>query len=204
MEIILSTRNKGKSLELREALLPLDNIFGSTIKWLDMSSLQINSPEENQETFIENALLKARHCARCSGLPALADDSGLCVPSLNGEPGIYSARYAGEQANDIENYEKLLDKLQGITTRTAYFYCAIAYVNNPTDPTPIIAEGRWYGEILHKPQGSGGFGYDPIFQGMGLSASAATLSKQEKLKYSHRGKAIQNFITQFGKAQSQI
>ena len=204
MKIVLSTKNKGKITELSLALKPLNKVIGAKIEWLSMDSLNIKSPIENQGTFIENALLKARHSSHCSKLPALADDSGLCISALNNQPGVYSARYAGENASDQDNYLKVLKNMRNITDRSAFFYCVIAYVDHPLDPTPIIAQGYWHGNILNQAEGEQGFGYDPIFQGEGLNTSAALLSKQEKLAHSHRGQAINNFIAQWQKQYKTI
>lgn len=147
MKVILATKNQGKISELKQALQPLNHSF----QWVSMDEIGISSPIEDKPTFIENALLKARHCAHHGQLPSLADDSGLCVAHLQGQPSIYSARYAGVGASDRANCQKLLHQLGDTTMREAFFYCAIAYVNHASDPTPIIAEGYWQGRILTAP-----------------------------------------------------
>jgi len=149
-------------------------------------------------TFIENALAKARNAARHTGLPCLADDSGLVVPSLDGAPGILSARFAGEGADDQSNIRKLLAVLrhQSGTRRQAHFYCAMVLVGLADDPAPLVATARWYGEILHAPRGDGGFGYDPVFAVRGLLCSAAELDPETKYRVSHRGLALSELVKQ--------
>src|SRR5262249_44574721 len=146
------------------------------------SSLGIETPPETGSTFEENALLKARYAARISGLPALADDSGIEVDALEGRPGIYSARYAGEHASDEANLRKMLAEMDGIAEnrRTARYQCVIALVASADDPAPLVAHGSWEGRVLRQPRGTGGFGYDPIFQPLGLAVTAAELSAAEK------------------------
>ena len=157
-QIVLASNNQGKIKELTRILADLN------VEILPMSHFDIESPEETGITFVENALLKARHVAQLTGLPALADDSGLSVDALNGAPGVYSARYAGENASDKENYEKLLAELSSkAQNRSAHFHCLLAFVRTPEDPTPIICDGVWHGTILEAPQGDNGFGYDTIF-----------------------------------------
>jgi XTP/dITP diphosphohydrolase len=158
---------------------------------------------EDAPTFVENALIKARQAARFTGLPAIADDSGLVVPSLGGEPGIYSARYAGENGGAQANMEKLLGRLQGSAgaARNAYFYCALVLVGSADDPAPLVATGRWHGRILEQPRGSGGFGYDPLFGVSGAPAgggpcSAAELAAEQKAAVSHRGRALRELVRQ--------
>ena len=148
------------------------------------------SPEETGQTFIENALLKARHASLLTGLPALADDSGLVVPALNGAPGIFSARYAGPTASDIENCNRLLSALSGVTDRRACFHASLVFLLHADDPDPIIAQGHWFGEILTQSQGTNGFGYDPIFLVPELKKTAAELPESEKSAISHRGQAL--------------
>ncbi|MDR2012471.1 MAG: RdgB/HAM1 family non-canonical purine NTP pyrophosphatase [Rhodanobacter sp.] len=184
--IVLASGNAGKLAEMRAILA------GLNIELVAQSDLGIGDAEEAGATFVENALLKARHAARESGLPALGDDSGLCVDALHGAPGLYSARYAGRHGDDNANIAKLLDALRDIAQarRTAYFHCSIALLRSPTDPTPLIAEGRWNGRILSAPRGTHGFGYDPIFLDIERAASAAELDPALKNRISHRGLAF--------------
>jgi XTP/dITP diphosphohydrolase len=186
MKAVLASSNTGKLRELTAILAPLG------YELVTQSSLGIETPPETGVTFAENALLKARHAARTSGLPALADDSGIEVDALGGRPGVYSARYAGEGATDLANLQKMLDELRGVPVerRSARYQCVIAFVRTADDPTPLLAQGAWEGRILTQPRGTGGFGYDPIFQPAGLEASAAELSAEEKNARSHRGEAI--------------
>ena len=168
------------------------------------SDWKVPEAEETASTFIENALKKARNAARHTGLPSLADDSGLVVPALKGEPGIYSARYAGEDAGDQANMHKLLVTLEqqpGID-RQAYFYCAMVLVNTADDPAPLVATARWHGEILHSMRGDGGFGYDPIFGVKGSKFSAAELSSEQKHRLSHRGQALKELVKQLHERHS--
>jgi len=162
------------------------------------SDWNVPEAEEVASTFIENALEKARNAARHTGLPSLADDSGLVVPALDGEPGIISARYAGENADDRANMQKLLDALehQSGKDRQAYFYCAMVLIKTVEDPAPMIATARWHGEILFSPRGDGGFGYDPIFGVRGLQSSAAELDSVQKHRVSHRGQALRELVRQ--------
>ena len=158
---------------------------------LTQAQLGIDEAEEPHVTFIENALAKARHVSRASGLPALADDSGICVNALDGAPGVYSARYAGEPKSDQRNNEKLLQSLQGISDRRAHYYCVLVLVRHADDPQPLIAEGEWHGEIAHEEKGDGGFGYDPLFWLPELNKMSAELTRDDKHAISHRGKALQ-------------
>jgi XTP/dITP diphosphohydrolase len=186
VKAVLASSNTGKLRELAEILQPLG------YELVTQSSLGIQTPPETGTTFAENALLKARHASRLSGLPALADDSGIEVDALDGRPGIYSARYAGEQATDAENLQKMLDELRDVPDpkRSARYQCVIAFVSDADDPFPLLAEGTWEGQILTEPRGSGGFGYDPIFRPVGLDSTAAELPAAEKNARSHRGKAL--------------
>lgn len=162
------------------------------------SDWKVPEAEETAPTFIENALAKARNAARHTGLPSLADDSGLVVPAIKGEPGIYSARYAGEDADSQANMSKLLAALErkpGIG-RQAYFYCAMVLVNTADDPAPVLATARWHGEILLSQRGDGGFGYDPIFGVRGSQLSAAELNSEQKHRVSHRGQALRELVKQ--------
>jgi XTP/dITP diphosphohydrolase len=184
--IVLASGNAGKLAEMRQILA------GSGIDLVAQADLGITDAEETARTFVENALLKARHAARVSGLPALGDDSGLCVDALGGAPGLISARYAGHHGDSAANIAKLLDALRDIpdVRRGAYFHCSIVLLAQADDPAPLIAEGRWRGRILHAPRGDRGFGYDPVFFDPALDASAAELDAVEKNRVSHRGQAL--------------
>jgi XTP/dITP diphosphohydrolase len=186
--LVLASGNAGKLRELRAILAPLGH------ELVPQSALGFDTPPETGVTFSENALLKARHAARLARLPALADDSGIEVEALDGRPGVYSARYAGEQATDRDNLEKLLAEMQNVGPRhrTARYQCVIALVRSADDPEPLMAHGTWKGRILTAPRGSGGFGYDPIFRPDGLALSAAELDPAEKNERSHRGKALRS------------
>jgi XTP/dITP diphosphohydrolase len=185
-EIVVATGNAGKLHELNELLEPLG--------WhaRAQTELGVEGPEETGLTFVENALLKARHASAETGLPALADDSGLAVEALDGQPGIYSSRYAGPEASDSDNVAKLLAALADTpdAERGAFFYCALVLLEHAADPCPVIAEGRWNGRIAREPAGSGGFGYDPVFMVPGWDCTAAELPKAEKARLSHRGQAM--------------
>lgn len=185
-QVILATSNPGKVNELGKLL----SQFGLTIQ--AQTDCGVASVEETGLTFIENALLKARHAARVTGLPAIADDSGLAVDALQGAPGIYSARYAGESASDADNVDKLLDALQHVPDqqRQAAFHCVLVYLRHADDPTPIVCYGRWPGVIARQRSGEGGFGYDPIFYVPEANKTAAQMSKSEKAAVSHRGQAL--------------
>lgn len=195
-EIILATSNKGKITEIAAILAPIHCISQAT--------LGIDSPEETGLSFIENAILKARHTSRLTNKAALADDSGLVVDALNGEPGIYSARYAGSSSTDAENIQLLLEKLKLVPEekRQAYFYCAIAIVAYPNDPTPIIATGKFLGRITAQPMGEGGFGYDPIFFIDDQQCTAAQLPANIKNTISHRAQALAQLQHQFFNRQT--
>lgn len=187
MKIVVASSNRGKLKEIRE-------ILGEEFELIAQGDLGIEDADETATTFVENALLKAKNAARVSGLPAMGDDSGLCVDVLNGAPGLYSARYAGEHGNAAANIAKLLDALRGVDAekRTAHFHCSIVLVAHAYDPAPIIAEGRWDGRILDAPRGNRGFGYDPIFFDPALNASASELDRAVKNRVSHRGEALEN------------
>jgi XTP/dITP diphosphohydrolase len=186
MKAVLASSNSGKLRELAAILSPLG------YELVTQSSLGIDTPPETGVTFAENALLKAMHAARLSGLPAIADDSGIEVDALGGRPGVYSARFAGEGASDLANLQKMLGELRGVPTerRSARYQCVIAFARSADDPSPLLAHGTWDGRILDQPRGSGGFGYDPIFQPAGLDVSVAELSATEKNSRSHRGEAL--------------
>lgn len=184
--IVLASGNRGKLVELREVLAEID------CEWIAQADLGVEDIDETGATFIENALLKARHAARVTGLPALADDSGLCVDALHGAPGLLSARYAGGHGDSAANIAKLLDAIRDVPPeqRTAHFHCSLVLIAHADDPAPLIAEGRWPGRILPAPQGDGGFGYDPIFHPDDQPFSAAQLDPAVKNRVSHRGQAL--------------
>jgi len=186
MKLVLASGNLGKLVEMREIL----GDFG--IELVAQGELGVEDVEETGTTFVENALLKARHAARMSGLPALGDDSGLCVDALGGAPGLYSARYAGAHGDAAANIVKLLDALRDVPDerRTAHFHCTIVLLQSADDPAPLIAEGRWHGRILHAPCGENGFGYDPVFLDVDRGRSAAELDAAVKNRISHRGIAL--------------
>lgn len=183
-QLVLASNNAKKVRELENLLLPLG------IQVVPQEKLGVSEAEEPHCTFIENALAKARHASAMTGLPALADDSGLCVKVLGGSPGVQSARYAGEPRSDARNNEKLLAALADQNDRSAYFVSLIILVRHAEDPQPLIAEGTWHGEILLAQRGEGGFGYDPLFLDLETQKTAAELSAEEKNKRSHRGQAM--------------
>lgn len=184
-KIVLASNNKKKMKEMNELLAPLG------IEVVSQGSLNISSAEEPFFTFIENSLAKARHAAKESGLPAIADDSGICVDALQGAPGVFSARFAGEDANDEKNNRKLLELMKTQDNKRAHYVCVLTAVRNADDPEPLIAVGRWDGEVSQERKGEGGFGYDPYFLIPALGKHAAELSAEEKNAISHRGKAMQ-------------
>lgn len=190
MRVVLATGNAGKIREFAELLAPVG------LEFLPQAEFGIEPPEETGDTFEANALLKARHAAARSGLPAMADDSGLEVDALGGAPGVRSARYAGEGAGDLANLRKLLQAMDGIDDpgRTARFRCVIALVQSADDPAPIFGRGAWEGRILRDPRGSGGFGYDPVFAPLGETRSVAELPSREKHAASHRGAALRDLL----------
>lgn len=185
--LVLASGNAGKLIELRDLLAD------TGIELLSSRELGINDPDETGHTFVENALIKARNAAAHSGLPALADDAGLCIAVLNGAPGLISAHYAGEHGNHNANMARVLYELRDVPDhqRGAYFISVLVLLERADDPAPRIAEGRWHGQILQTPRGNGGFGYDPIFLDVELGKSAAELDKAVKHVRSHRGKALQ-------------
>ncbi len=184
-KLVIASNNPGKLREFQHMLAPLG------IEVLTQAQLGISEAEEPHCTFVENALAKARHVSRASGLPALADDSGICVEALGGAPGVQSARYAGDNPkSDRRNNDKLLRDLQGVTDRRAHYYCVLVLVRHADDPQPIIAEGEWHGEIAREERGDGGFGYDPMFWLPELGRMSAELSHDEKAQLSHRAKAL--------------
>ena len=187
-KIVIASGNAGKLREIQQLLSPLD------IEIVPQSAFNIAEAGEPHCTFIENALAKARHASLHSGLPAIADDSGICVHALQGKPGVYSARFGGEPRSDEKNNQTLLNALAKETNRAAYYYCAIVLVRRYDDPQPLIAEGIWRGEILTVPRGNGGFGYDPLFLDVASGKTGAELTPEEKNKISHRGQALQQLI----------
>ncbi|MCG2575468.1 RdgB/HAM1 family non-canonical purine NTP pyrophosphatase [Dechloromonas sp. XY25] len=187
-KLVLASNNAKKMKELNALLAPLG------FEVIPQGELGIPEAEEPHCTFVENALAKARHAAQHSGLPALADDSGLCVSALHGAPGVLSARYAGEPKSDARNNEKLLGHLVGQADRRAHFVSVLVLVRSADDPQPIIAEGEWHGEILPAQKGEGGFGYDPLFFVPEFGLTAAELPAETKNQVSHRGRAMQKLI----------
>ncbi len=191
MKLVLASNNAKKLKELREILTPLG--------WelVPQGELGVPEAEEPHCTFVENALAKARHAAALTGLPALADDSGVCIDALGGAPGVQSARYAGEPKSDARNNDKLLaelGKLAGKDSRRGHYYCVLVFVRAADDPQPIIAEGEWHGEVLEAPRGDGGFGYDPLFLIPELGQSVAEIAAAEKNRRSHRGQALARLV----------
>ena len=184
-ELVIASNNPGKLAEFQILLAPLG------INVLTQAQLGISEAEEPHFTFIENALAKARHVSRLSGLPALADDSGICVHALNGMPGVISARYSGFPLSDERNNHTLLQAMQTHTDRRAHYACLLVLMRSAGDAQPIIAEGEWHGEIALEPRGKGGFGYDPLFWLPELGKTSAELTRDEKHAISHRGKAMQ-------------
>ena len=187
--LLLASGNAGKLKELSLALAD----FGFSLQLQPNDSAY--DVAETGTTFVENAIIKARHGAKISGLATLADDSGLIVPALGGAPGIYSARYAGDQTTDQKNTDQLLSDMNAMDNRLAYFYCCLVLMQHADDPAPLIAEGRWYGKISLQASGDGGFGYDPIFYLPELACTAAQLSPLDKMRISHRGQAVQQLKT---------
>ena len=190
-QIVLASNNAGKLREIQSLLAPL------AAQLLTQTSLGITETAEPHSTFIENCITKARHAARLAGLPALADDSGLCVTALNGAPGVHSARYANEcsaSTRDQRNNTQLIANLQGIADRRAYYYCVMVYLRHADDPQPLIAEGIWHGLIVDEARGADGFGYDPHFQVPDLQRTAAELTLAEKNLLSHRAQALTQLL----------
>ena len=190
--VVLASSNAGKLREMSALLAPLG------FELVTQSALGISSPPETGSTFLENALIKARHAARAAKLPAISDDSGIEVDALGGRPGVYSARFAGENASDHDNLHKLLAELHGVHPefRQARYHCVIVFIREATDPDPIVAHGAWEGQIATEPRGSGGFGYDPIFVPAGLHSTAAQLQPEEKNRLSHRAQALAALVTE--------
>jgi XTP/dITP diphosphohydrolase len=191
--VVLASGNAGKLREFAELLA------NTGFEFVRQSELGIEPPPETGTTFLDNALIKARNAARLTGMPAIADDSGIEVDALGGAPGVYSARYAGEGASDEANLAKLLAALQGVPAarRGARYRCVVVFVERFDDPHPLIGEGTWEGQILDGRRGSGGFGYDPSFLPRGESRTAAEMPSDEKHQYSHRGQALRAFVAAF-------
>lgn len=187
-KLVLASGNKGK---LRE----FNALFGRrSIEVIPQTALNVKEADEPFDTFVENALAKARNAARQTGLPAMADDSGITAEALNGEPGVKSARYAGEHGNDADNNAKLVKALAGHADRRAYYTCVLVAVKSATDPEPIIVDARWDGEVVDEPRGTGGFGYDPHFYVPDFGRTAAELTAEEKNDVSHRGRAMRMML----------
>jgi len=187
-KLVLASNNAGKLREFRRLLTPLG------IEVIAQAELRIPEADEPHFTFVENALAKARHASAASGLPALADDSGVCVAALDGAPGVQSARYAGEPRSDARNNAKLVAELAGVADRRAHYYCVLVLTRRAEDPEPMIAEGRWHGTIVDVPRGDGGFGYDPHFVDAASGLTGAELPLAQKNAVSHRGRALRALI----------
>lgn len=195
-KIVLASGNAGKLREFQQLL------SGCGFEIVPQSDFNVSNADETGTTFVENAIIKARHACQQTGLPAIADDSGIEVDALNGRPGVYSARYAGENANDESNNQKLLQELASVPTeqRAARYHAVLAYMRHAGDPTPILCHGTWEGIILTEPRGEGGFGYDPLFFVPTHNCASAELDKAEKNRISHRGKAMQELLQKIAQA----
>jgi len=187
-KLVLASGNPGKIREIARLLAPLG------LEIVPQGEFGVAPAEEPFATFVENALAKARHASAATGLPAVADDSGICVAALGGAPGVYSARYAGESASDEENNARLLRELSEFSDRRAHYYCVIVMIRHADDPQPIIAEGEWHGEIVREPRGTRGFGYDPLFLDCKSGRTGAELAPAQKNRVSHRGKAMRKLL----------
>lgn len=189
-KVLLASSNKGKLREINQI------IAGLAMEALPQSDFDVPDADETGLSFVENSILKARHAAQLTGLPAIADDSGLEVDALNGAPGIYSARFAGVGASDADNVQKLLRELQDVpeSERTARFQCLIVFMSHAEDPTPLICQGSWEGRILFEPQGEKGFGYDPVFWVPGEQCASAELPPEIKNRFSHRAQALKKLL----------
>jgi XTP/dITP diphosphohydrolase len=187
-KLVLASNNPGKLREFAALLATVD------FEVLPQAHFNVPEAEEPHFTFVENAIAKARHAARLTGLPALADDSGICVEALGGAPGVFSARFAGEPKSDARNNEKLIADLAGQANRRAHYTCVLVFVRHADDPQPIIVEGEWHGEIVDTPRGANGFGYDPYFWLPEFGCTAAELGAEKKNEISHRGKALAELI----------
>jgi XTP/dITP diphosphohydrolase len=194
MNVVVATSNTGKLAELTVLLAPLGVTLSS------QRQLGITEANETASSFVENALIKARHAAAATGWPAIADDSGLVVPTLGGAPGVRSARYAGADANPAANNRKLIAELAGIADRRAYFYCALVFMRDAADPAPLIGSADWHGRIVDVARGTGGFGYDPHFFIEGLAKTAAELPASTKNEISHRGRAATALVGSIARA----
>lgn len=194
--IVIASNNAGKLREINRLLSPL----GFNV--VPQSHYQVPEADEPHATFIENCIAKARHAAHITGLPTIADDSGICVTALDGAPGVHSARYAGEPKSDLRNNAKLIATLSGIKQRDAYYYCVMVYLRHANDPQPLIGEGRWQGEIIDIACGMDGFGYDPHFLVPELGKTAAELSSTQKDRLSHRGQALAQLVEQLHHLQN--
>ena len=199
-KLVIASNNPGKLREIAAILAPL------AIEVVTQGALGVSEAEEPHGTFIENALTKARHASRITGLPALADDSGVCVHVLGGAPGVHSARYAegaasGREDQDRRNNEKLLQALSSESDRRAHYYCVIVLLRHADDPQPLVAEAEWHGEILREPRGSGGFGYDPLFLVPEFGRTGAELQPEEKNRVSHRGRALAQLVVRLRASQ---
>lgn len=198
MDVVVASNNAGKLAELTVLLSPLG------VRLSTQPQLGIDEADETATTFVENALIKARHAATASGRPAIADDSGLVVAALDGAPGVRSARYAGSHSNAAANNRKLIEALRGVSDRRAYFYCALVFMRAADDPAPLIATATWDGRIVDTPAGRGGFGYDPHFLVGGLNQTAAELSAPLKNQISHRGKAAAALVGSIRRALEDV
>jgi XTP/dITP diphosphohydrolase len=196
--LVLASSNEGKLREFRRLLEPLG------IEVVAQAALGIPDADEPHATFVENALAKARHASLRARLPALADDSGLCVRALGGAPGVQSARYAGEPKSDARNNAKLIGALSGVADRDAHYACVLVLVRHAGDPEPIVADGAWHGRIVDAPRGSGGFGYDPHFEDAATGMTGAELPLSRKNELSHRGKAMRALIDKLGSTQCHV
>jgi len=194
-KLVLASNNPGKLREFAQLLATLD------FEVLPQANFNVPEAEEPHFTFVENALAKARHAARLTGLPALADDSGICVSAFDGEPGVHSARFAGEPKSDERNNQKMIADLEDKADRRAHYVCVLVFVRHADDPQPVIAEGEWHGEIVATPQGENGFGYDPYFWVPEMGCTAAQLPAEAKNTMSHRGKALRKLIEQLQAAR---
>lgn len=194
--LVLASNNAKKMAEMTALLAPLG------IEVVSQSDFGVSEADEPHATFIENALEKARHASRCTGLPAIADDSGLCVSALQGAPGVISARFAGEPRSDARNNALLVERLAGCDDRSAFFYSVVVLVHHEADPQPLIADGEWHGQILDAPRGAGGFGYDPLFYVPELEQTAAELDPALKNMLSHRGAAMRHLLARLQPLQA--
>ncbi|MDE2428985.1 MAG: RdgB/HAM1 family non-canonical purine NTP pyrophosphatase [Burkholderiales bacterium] len=187
-QIVLASNNQGKLKEFYQILQPLGIVLRA------QSEFNVPEAEEPYGSFVENALAKARHASKLTGLPALADDSGICVNALNGQPGVLSARFAGEPKSDLRNNQKLVEELRNFDDKSAYYYCVLVLVRSENDPQPVIADGVWKGQIIATPRGENGFGYDSYFCLPALNKTVAELSSEEKNQMSHRGQALRALV----------